>query len=381
MEVYLYFVALAAVWAGGYLVSWLFFRERLRRGGGFRLYPFLVILRSEKLVEVFDRIAGWRPLLWRVLGNMGLAVGFGLMAFAVFFLARNLGVYLFAPQQAGVQNIVIPLIIGVTIRLEHLPYMLLALGVVLITHEGMHGLIARLEKIKLKSTGIFLAFIFPGGFVEPDEEEFKKAPVGARARVAAAGSFANIVVGVLVVLLMIGLFAPLESGVIVLEREEGEGPGVGEVILSVNDTPVNRFTLSQNITAQDELIVRTSGKTYTLKLSKPVNVPLAWIIRSMGVTRIDYYYPMKMGGLSPQQTYTVYRTLWWTQLIAVGVAIFNMLPIHLLDGHLLITSLLEARIRDQRKLKALASTISAACIALLASNIIYTYRTFGFFQI
>ncbi len=381
MEVYLYFVALAAVWAGGYLVSWLFFRERLRRGGGFRLYPFLVILRSEKLVEVFDRIAGWRPLLWRVLGNMGLAVGFGLMAFAVFFLARNLGVYLFAPQQAGVQNIVIPLIIGVTIRLEHLPYMLLALGVVLITHEGMHGLIARLEKIKLKSTGIFLAFIFPGGFVEPDEEEFKKAPVGARARVAAAGSFANIVVGVLVVLLMIGLFAPLESGVIVLEREEGEGPGVGEVILSVNDTPVNRFTLGQNITAQDELIVRTSGKTYTLKLSKPVNVPLAWIIRSMGVTRIDYYYPMKMGGLSPQQTYTVYRTLWWTQLIAVGVAIFNMLPIHLLDGHLLITSLLEARIRDQRKLKALASTISAACIALLASNIIYTYRTFGFFQI
>ncbi len=381
MEVYLYFVALAAVWAGGYLVSWLFFRERLRRGGGFRLYPFLVILRSEKLVEVFDRIAGWRPLLWRVLGNMGLAVGFGLMAFAVFFLARNLGVYLFAPQQAGVQNIVIPLIIGVTIRLEHLPYMLLALGVVLITHEGMHGLIARLEKIKLKSTGIFLAFIFPGGFVEPDEEEFKKAPVGARARVAAAGSFANIVVGVLVVLLMIGLFAPLESGVIVLEREEGEGPGVGEVILSVNDTPVNRFTLGQNITAQDELIVRTSGKTYTLKLSKPVNVPLAWIIRSMGVTRIDYYYPMKMGGLTPQQTYTVYRTLWWTQLIAVGVAIFNMLPIHLLDGHLLITSLLEARIRDQRKLKALASTISAACIALLASNIIYTYRTFGFFQI
>ncbi len=381
MEVYLYFVALAAVWAGGYLVSWLFFRERLRRGGGFRLYPFLVILRSEKLVEVFDRIAGWRPLLWRVLGNMGLAVGFGLMAFAVFFLARNLGVYLFAPQQAGVQNIVIPLIIGVTIRLEHLPYMLLALGVVLITHEGMHGLIARLEKIKLKSTGIFLAFIFPGGFVEPDEEEFKKAPVGARARVAAAGSFANIVVGVLVVLLMIGLFAPLESGVIVLEREEGEGPEVGEVILSVNDTPVNRFTLGQNITAQDELIVRTSGKTYTLKLSKPVNVPLAWIIRSMGVTRIDYYYPMKMGGLSPQQTYTVYRTLWWTQLIAVGVAIFNMLPIHLLDGHLLITSLLEARIRDQRKLKALASTISAACIALLASNIIYTYRTFGFFQI
>ncbi len=381
MEVYLYFVVLAAVWAGGYIASWLFFRERLRRGGGFRLYPFLVILRSERLVEIFDRVAGWRPLLWRVLGNMGLAVGFGLMAFAVFFLARNLGVYLFAPQQAGVQNIVIPLIIGVTIRLEHLPYMLLALGVVLITHEGMHGLIARLEKIRLKSTGVFLAFIFPGGFVEPDEEEFKRASVGARARVAAAGSFANIVVGVLVVLLMIGLFAPLEGGVIVLDRENEDGPRIGEVILSVNDTPVNRFTLSQNITAKEEVIVRTSERTYSLKLSKPVNVPIAWIIRSMGVTRIDYYYPMKVGDLNPQQTYTVYRTLWWTQLIAIGVAIFNMLPIHLLDGHLLITSLLEAKIRDQRKIKALASTISAACITLLASNIIYTYRTFGFFQI
>ena len=380
--IYLYFGALAAAWAAAYLIVRLLFKEKLEKIKSLKLYPFAFVLRSERLVKPLDRIASSAPLLWRTISNIGLAVGFGLMGFAVYFLAKNLGVYVFAPQQVGVQNIVIPLIIGVTIRLEHLPYMLLAFAAVLITHEGMHGLVARLERIKLKSTGVFLAFIFPGGFVEPDEEEFKKASPRARARVAAAGSFANVVVGVLVILLMMGVFVPVEAGVIVLEVEEGSGgPGVGETVLSVNGVPVNRNTILQNITAEEEILVETNIRTYAFKLSKPVNAPLAWILRGIGITRIDYYYPMKMGLGDPVAEYKVYRALWWMQLIALGVAIFNMLPIQILDGHLLLSSLLEAKIKSEKKVKALSMLFSAASLALLLSNIAFTYRTFGFFQI
>jgi len=380
MLIYLYLLALAAGWLLVYLILRVIFsREDL---GNLKLYPLAFVLRSRKAIDFFDRVVDKFPLFWRVLSNIGVAIGFGLMAFSIYFLASNLGTYLFAPQQVGPQNIVVPLIIGVTIRLEHLPYILLALGIVLITHEGMHGLVARLEKIKLKSTGLFLAFIFPGGFVEPDEEEFNKAHPKTKMRVAAAGSFANLVVGLLIIFLMMGIFLPMESGVIVLEVEGNATKiSVGDVIVGVNGVAVNRETLLQNVTAEDMIVVETMRGDISYRLKKPINMPMAWILRGIGVKRIDYYRPMRISLGDPMVEYNVYRTFWWIQLVALGVAIFNMLPIYFLDGSLFLSSLLEFWIRDERKLKAFNIGLTSICVTLLALNIAFTYRTFGFFQL
>ena len=380
MVIYLYLLVLAAGWLLVYLIlRKVFSREDF---GNLKLYPLAFVLRSRKAIDFFDRVVGKFPLFWRVLSNIGVAIGFGLMAFSIYFLASNLGTYLFAPQQVGPQNIVVPLIIGVTIRLEHLPFILLALGIVLITHEGMHGLVARLEKIKLKSTGLFLAFIFPGGFVEPDEEEFNKAHPKTKMRVAAAGSFANLVVGLLIVFLMMGLFLPMESGVIVLEVEGNATKiSVGDVIVGVNGVAVNRETLFQNITAEDMIVVETMRGDISYRLKKPVNMPMAWILRGIGIKRIDYYRPMRIGLGDPMVEYNLYRMFWWIQLVALGVAIFNMLPIYFLDGSLFLSSLLEFWIRDEKKLKAFNIGLTSICATLLALNIAFTYRTFGFFQL
>ena len=380
MEIYLYLLALAVGWLSIYLILKRFFsRENF---GSLKLYPLAFVLRSRKTVELFDKIVNRFPLLWMVLSNIGVAVGFGLTAFSIYFLAKNLGTYLFAPQHVGPQNIVVPLIIGVTIKLEHLPYILLALGIVLITHEGMHGLVARLEKIKLRSTGLFLAFIFPGGFVEPDEEEFNKAHPKTRMRVAAAGSFANLVVGLLAVSLLMGLFLPMESGVIVLEVEgNATKVHVGDVIVRVNGIIVNQGTLFQNITAKDVITVETVRGDITYRLSKPINMPMAWVLRGIGVKRIDYYHPMRIYLGDPMIEYNAYKMFWWIQLIALGVAIFNMLPIYFLDGSLFLTSLLEFWVKDERKLKIFNISLTSTCITLLALNIIFTYKTFGFFQL
>jgi len=88
---------------------------------------------------------------------------------------------------AGVQ-LVIP---GVTIPLW---YGLIGLIVVMVVHELSHGVVARAEKLRLKSVGLVLFAVIPGAFVEPDEDELKKAPLLSRLRVYAAGSMANIVV-------------------------------------------------------------------------------------------------------------------------------------------------------------------------------------------
>ena len=79
--------------------------------------------------------------------------------------------------------------------------------------------------------------------------------------------------------------------------------------------------------------------------------------------------------------YNAYKMFWWIQLIALGVAIFNMLPIYFLDGSLFLTSLLEFWVKDERKLKIFNISLTSTCITLLPLNIIFTYKTFGFFQL
>lgn len=371
-------VVFAIAWIIAYLIIGLVLKYRPR---GINLYPLGFILRTERTVGLFDRIASIAPSILKVLSDMGVVLGFGMMAFAVYILSKNLGIYLFTPTQVGPENIVIPLIIGVTIRFEHLPYMLFALGVVLATHEGMHGLIARLEKIRIKSTGLFLFYLFPGGFVEPDEEEFKKASSRAKARVAAGGSLANLVVGLLVVLLMFGIFSTTEAGVVVIEADEGSSIRVNDVIYSVNDVPVNRDTLFENISATDLITIQTSRGNFTYYLKEPINVPLAWILGELGVRRVDYYFPTKFDLGSLAAEYTLYRVLSWTQLIAINVAIFNMMPVYFLDGSLLLSALLESRIRSEKAIKLLNMSLTTICLLLLAANIGFTFKTFGFLQL
>lgn len=371
-------IILAAAWILAYVVVKLLVR---RDFPGLRLYPLGFVLKSEKTVGIFDRIASSIPSAIRVASNLGVAMAFGMMGFAIYVLAKNLGTYLFAPAEVGPQNIVIPLVIGVTVRFEHLPYLLLALGIVLLTHEGMHGLIARLERIRLKSTGLFLFYIFPGGFVEPDEEEFRRAPGRARARVAAGGSFANFVVGLLVVFLMVSLFSPAEGGVIVVEAS-GDGPlKPNDVIYRVNGVPINRTTLFQNISASEVLIIETSRGNLTYRLREPINMRVGQVLASLGVRRISYYFPMRIPLGDPLAEQEAYRVLSWIQLLAINVAIFNMLPIYFLDGSLFLNAVLEGIVKSENVLKWVNAASSAACIALIALNIGFTFKTFGFLQI
>ena len=41
----------------------------------------------------------------------------------------------------------------------------------IIIHEFSHGILARVENVKINSIGLLLFAIIPGAFVEPDEEK------------------------------------------------------------------------------------------------------------------------------------------------------------------------------------------------------------------
>jgi membrane-associated protease RseP (regulator of RpoE activity) len=371
-------VILAIAWIVAYLVLRFLVRWNPR---GVELYPLGFIVRSERALGILDKLSSAAPRLLKALSDAGIVLGFVMMGAAIYLLSKNLATYLFAPSQVGLQNIVVPLVIGVTIRLEHLPYLLLALGIILVTHEGVHGLIARAEGLKLKSTGLFLFYVFPGGFVEPDEDEFKNAPARVRARVAAGGSFANLVVGLIALLIIFGAFLPVEAGVVVAGVEEGAKLSVNDVIYSVNGVPVNSSSLYWNITAMKAVVIESSRGSLVYYLREPINMPIAHVLRSLGVTHISFYYPMRVGFGNPMLEHSLYRLLLWIQLLGINVAIFNMLPVYFLDGNLLITSILEKLIRSEKALRGVSMALTIFSLGLIALNIGFTFKTFGLVQI
>ncbi len=384
---------IAAVWVGAFLVKSLL--DLRRRGGetaeqaktglSISLYPLLLIVRTRSVAGPLDRLAQKAPRFWDAVSRAAVATGFGLMAFAIYVLSTNLATYLFRPEQVGGQNIVIPLIVGVTIRLDHLPYLFIAFAIVLITHEGLHGVIARREQLPVKSAGIFLVFVVPGGFVEPDEQAFKAASPGARMRVAAVGSFANLVVGFLTVLAIFGLFVPVEAGLIAVQTEPGSKIAVNEVLVEIDGVPVNSYTVrSEKVTMGQTLRVKTLSGEYVFQTNPEVwgrEFILGSVVRGLGITQVDSFLPLRLQFLDPAASYALYRTLYWLQLVSIGVAVFNMLPIHILDGSIVLKALLERYIKNPRKIFGIANAAAVLCLALLISNIAFTYSFFGFFQI
>jgi membrane-associated protease RseP (regulator of RpoE activity) len=131
-------------------------------------------------------------------------------------------------------------------------YGIVALVVGIVLHELLHGVLARSQKIGVKSLGI-LWFVVPvGAFVEQDDAEMLAAPRRQRDRVAAAGVLANFVLAVL-------FFAALSAVVSSTVVPNANGVGVasvqagtpaanltmapGDIITAVNGTNTTSYSL------------------------------------------------------------------------------------------------------------------------------------------
>jgi len=85
---------------------------------------------------------------------------------------------------------------------------IVGLILLLIVHELSHGIVARVQKIRVKSMGILTAGVIPiGAFTEPDEGQLKRVDALKRMRVFAAGSTANFVSFIVLLGLAFSLFS------------------------------------------------------------------------------------------------------------------------------------------------------------------------------
>jgi membrane-associated protease RseP (regulator of RpoE activity) len=236
-------VALVLVVAYAIFVVVMYRRGRVGPGQTLSLFGPALMVKTQRGRSLLDRIGRFQRF-WSVVGDAGIVLAALAMGTIVAVLALDATVALRTPASAAPtpqEALGIP---GINPFIP-IGYGLIALVIGVVLHEMMHGIIARSQKIGVKSIGILWLVIPVGAFVEQDDAEMNAAPRRKRARVAAAGVLANIVLAFVFFLLVAAVAStslhPTANGVglgAVVSGTPAASIGLhpGDIIVSINGT-------------------------------------------------------------------------------------------------------------------------------------------------
>jgi membrane-associated protease RseP (regulator of RpoE activity) len=351
-----------ALWyyAIGFIIIWIvaiLFRKQLKidiEG------PFL-FRRTKRLRGLIDRIAQRSPRFWKYFLNVGIPVSIFFMGLMVVILVNSLGTLLEAPQvQVVLPGVDLP---GQPIYVP-IGYGLIALFIVLVVHEFGHGILARVEGIRIKSIGLALFAVIPGAFVEPDEEDTEKASKKARLRLYAAGSVFNLTTAAialvisyaLLYLLIAPVLAPaFYSDGVEITRVVPSSPAdgvlsTGMVIHSINGQSIDDFSkyeaIVNSIQIGDEITFQTDKGTYHVKAGPNPNNKTDGYIGVQGQANIALKsgYPSYYEPLTQWVLYPLLELLNWIFVLNFAIGTINLLPARPLDGGLMLSELLDYKL-------------------------------------
>ncbi|HPR41683.1 MAG TPA: site-2 protease family protein [Candidatus Methanofastidiosa archaeon] len=355
---------------------------------------FQIIARTGRLTGTIDRIAkGIRPI-WVIYSIVGVALGMVAMVLTTsnFLL---IGRMLFnEPSSATGVQIVIP---GVTLPLT---YSLVALMVVVIVHEFSHGIIARVNGIKLKSVGVGILAVLPFAFVEPDEDSMKESTPASRIKVLSAGSMANFATAFIALVIIFGLVVPNLSGTgLTIGSVDGEQPGglagleEGMIIESIDYMgqyyeidDYDAFSSLMDMTSPgDEMSINTNGGTFTFDLGQHPQSDVGYI----GISTYDrsvfkdinplvaFLYPPLVLGIDSVVFPDSFSSVAWFLInclkyiffLNVGIGLFNMLPIGPLDGGRVFREITD-RLFKGRASALISNAVSVMLVVLIVASLL-----------
>jgi membrane-associated protease RseP (regulator of RpoE activity) len=334
---------------------------------GLIISPFFIRYNSEEFKRILYKYSSKWKTFWKIFSYISVILGFSFMIFALVFLSGNLVNLSFSREESVPVSIVVP---GLTLSIYWLPYFLISVILVVFIHEAAHGIIALTEGISIKSAGMLLLAVFPGGFVEIEDEKINGLKTDSKLKIFSAGASANVLFGLLIFLTLFTLFIQTPSGIVVMDVVEG-GPldlaGIKrwDVICALNGTPIHDYRdladFMSGVKPGEKVLVATSRGNFTiLTVLSPEDGGKA-IIGIMLPSLL--YYPSRLG-LGFFWDIQIYLILNWLFLISINVAIFNMLPIPALDGDKFLQCLLQGFSERSMLIKKFFNIFSIFLIAV-----------------
>ncbi len=164
--------------------------------GNIKREGIVLLRRTQRGKRTLIKIGTKLPRLWKVIGMASIFVGFyfSIVGFLSIFqlTVSNLvakkavqGLALLLPSPTS-QTIIAPGVFAPPFW-----YFIISIALLVVVHEGMHGIVAAAEKVRIKTLGLILLVIIPGAFVDIDEKQLRKEKHWKQLRIFASGSFGN----------------------------------------------------------------------------------------------------------------------------------------------------------------------------------------------
>ncbi|KAF5086475.1 Peptidase family M50 [anaerobic digester metagenome] len=267
-----------------------------------------------------------------------------------------------------------------------LGYGIIAMAVLMVVHEFGHGILARVEGVRIDSIGVLLLAVLPGAFVEPNEEDVGKSSRMSKLRIYTAGSMFNVGTAIVAFLIVMALstfvIAPSfhSDGMQITSVVPGS-PSVGTLTEGMVIQSINGYSTS-NVAEYYKAINHTKiGSTLTFNTNKgvytvkagvsPSNSSKAYIgIRSQEYLVVNSGVSDTFGNLVPWIVFPLKELFYWIFLLNLLVGTFNLLPMKPLDGGLILEEILSYKL-SEKHVHLIMSNMSWILIAVVLVLVVY----------
>ena len=373
---------------------------------GFELKAYSLVYKNKGVNDALIKVLGRTKRSVKVFANVSLIAGFLMMGFAFYFLLNNISNYFVAQAEFSELTVLIP---GVTLTsAPAIAYFLLSIPIVLVMHEGAHGIVAALEKIKIKTGGFAIFIAMFAGFVEPDEEEFEKAKKISKLRVIGAGATSNVLFAIVLGAIMLtnpvfgmviesiplfgepilDTFYVTSSGVLILSIMENSGAEqagllANDIITSINNIPIHGPSdfpsLNPGEMASVSVIRDGMSLDFGVEIMPAPEDAERGLIGIMRDNSIQFKPVMNFIDWTDVD-FNISMFLLWLWMISFFIGIINMLPLPILDGGKFIHIIIDKRIPD-KSVNVVMWGIYAFTFVLFGLNIALSYLKSGWFTI
>lgn len=324
------------------------------------LYLFIIFVLDAAFSKIFE-VELLKPLVLPIIigfvllgfGGFSFAmlIGYGFISLNSFFTSTQVCPS-FAPVLPGVPipglGVVIPLVGWVS------------LGIILVLHEGSHGVMLAYYAKKIRSVGLLMVGIFPmGAFVEEDPEEFRALDGRKKLLMLSAGSTVNLatipVSFLLILLFNFAVIGPLDNsidsfydGLVVDSVDQNisfcgvtkPGPSYGKIfpgdrVVSINGTEI--------LKASDINLSAFNDNNVSLVVSRDGNLVPAEIFpaefENIGIKKIGAQMTIVASREVPfwlKFLVWLSQSIWWILVIllvlSLAIGTLNYIPVDPFDG-------------------------------------------------
>ncbi len=357
-------------------------RKKLTFQRGLGIF-YVALYRTKAGIKSIDRIAKKHTKLIQKMSWTVIIVGFVGMIIVVFDLSRSI-LKLVLGKSTPTVGVVLPIQAKGVFYVPFI-YWILCIFIILVIHEGSHGVMAKALGLPVKNSGLLVMGaiipLIPGAFVEPDEKKLVKASTKKQLAVYGAGPFANIVAGFLFLALLMALFNPIadglysKDGVVVTSLMDGDNPAkhagliAGEKIVGINGKPINDVeefsTAIRSKSPGDKINMVTSNAVYDITLSENPANQRPWL-------GVYVEQPLANPNLFSKGWLWVKDFVFWLFVLNLGVGLFNLVPLGPIDGGRMLLCVLQ-KYTKETKAHRIWKSVSFCVLGILLINVLAAF--------